>query len=364
MKIIFYGAGKCGKDALNIFLAENRTEDELIGFADSIKDGNYCGFPIIPLDKAWDKETAIVITVESPYTVTEIYYSLKRQGFKNIYYFLNRIKHQDTYDDFINKACVNTKNWGECVLPQVEMHILDYCNLNCKGCTHFSPIFEKELPDTMKRINDVKVLKNKFSHILKFYILGGEPFLNPEINLYMNELREILPETDLQIVTNGLLIPSLKLDILDCIRENDVIVSISEYKPTHEVIHKICDRLDEFHINYIIRPYDYKQKFIKPLSLSEHSTYSQKCISNGCINIWDGKISRCPTLMFIDKFNEKFGTNLPNQGIMELNDCPDGLELIRELEKEVPLCKHCIDCEIDWERCGAKPSQEDFAVEN
>ena len=71
-------------------------------------------------------------------------------------------------------------------------------------------------------------------------LLGGEPFESSDICKYIVETRRILPNTMIQIVTNGLLIPTLSKDILDAIRENDIVVSISEYKPTH----KIIDRID------------------------------------------------------------------------------------------------------------------------
>jgi MoaA/NifB/PqqE/SkfB family radical SAM enzyme len=104
----------------------------------------------------------------------------------------------------------------------VEMHISDACNLNCRGCAHFAPTFENKLPDIESRLNDVRRLKGKVSHIIRFYILGGEPFLNPQIDDYVREIRKILPTTELYIVTNGLLINKLKSETLQTIRDNNV----------------------------------------------------------------------------------------------------------------------------------------------
>lgn len=103
----------------------------------------------------------------------------------------------------------------------------------------FSPIFEKKLPDTASRIHDIEILKDKFTHIIKFFLLGGEPFLNPEINTYVTETRKLLPYTMIQVVTNGLLIPKLDGDVLKTLYDNDIIVSVSEYLPTHRMIKDI-----------------------------------------------------------------------------------------------------------------------------
>jgi len=66
--------------------------------------------------------------------------------------------------------------------------------------------------------------------------------------------------------------------------------------------------------------------------------------------------------MYITKFNEVFHTQLPTEGIINLDDCIRGQELLEEMRKEVPLCKHCIKCDMDWDICRGKECMEDFAV--
>ena len=76
MKIIFFGAGKLGREALELFETENKTADEVIGFADNRKTGSYCGRPILPIGDVADKDTAFVITVEDPYAGRDAYSGL------------------------------------------------------------------------------------------------------------------------------------------------------------------------------------------------------------------------------------------------------------------------------------------------
>ena len=167
----------------------------------------------------------------------------------------------------------------------------------------------------------------------------------------------------IQIVTNGLLIPKLNQEVWKAIYENRIVISISEYEPTHSMINRIKDILEEHDVAYILRPYESKTKFIKPLSLIPDSKYEKECISNGCINIWNGQIARCPNLMYINRFNEAFQTALPNQGIYEL-DSLDGREIIRLMKEAVPLCDYCIHNEISWGSCGNHPTLYDFAEED
>lgn len=360
MDMIFYGAGNLGKEALKKYNQMKSENLILKGFVDNKKTGKYCEYPIFSEVEICEKELVVVITVGSPLIVKEIYSQLNRQKMKHIYWFKNQNGKKEK-NDFLKEECLNLNGWGDCILPKVEMHIADFCNLNCKGCTHFSPIFEKKLPDFETKIYDVKKLKEKIPHVLCFSILGGEPFLNPDICRYIAEIRKIYPDANIDIVTNGLLIPKLSASVLRCILENQVEISISEYKPTHKLIGKIEEKLQEYGVSYHIRPYEEKKKFIKPLSVKEKSIYPNKCLSDGCVNIWNGKIARCPTLMYIEEFNKKFDQNLPSEGILQLDDCPVGYELLEILQKEVPLCRHCVCCEIEWEQCGRNPIVTDFA---
>ncbi len=362
MKILIYGAGVKGRQVLELLNDEYQMDGEVIGFIDQYKFGQYQGYPIYKLEEMVGFKGKIIIALNDFEIAREVCQILKKRGYTNIFWFQYKKKVLN-YEDFFIEQCGDCKDWAEDILPQVEMHIMDSCNLNCRGCTHFSPIFSDKLPDLKSKLSDVERLKEKINCIMKFYILGGEPFLNPEINHYICGIREILPNAQLLIVTNGLLIDHLSDEVLQCIKDNQVWISISEYQPTHKKMDIICHILNKYKILYEIRSASFKEKFCLPLSLKENSRYPNTCISNGCVIICDGKIARCPQLMYISYFNSYFGTNLPEKGVMELKSCPIGKELLAALREEVPLCKHCIQNEIPWSICKAEVKLEDFAVD-
>lgn len=357
--IVFWGAGNHGRHALRDFQNYGSKTEWLKGFYDLNKNvtlENQIRLSEGEID--WEQDI-IIITCDNTNLVANIYETLKRNNVDDFYWYTG-IKKSGTDDGFVESFCVSCSEWGNLILPQAEMHVVDYCNLNCKGCAHFSPLFSRAQPDAEKRIHDIEILASKFSYIIKFFLMGGEPFESPDICKYIVKVRRILPNTMIQIVTNGLLIPTLSKDILDAIRENDIVVSISEYKPTHKIIDRIENVLKDNGIRYLIRSFDTKQLFNKPLSISENSKYNHACISDGCVNIWEGKIARCPTLMYVDKFNETFGESLPNQGVFDLNKL-SGREIIELMKQEVLLCKHCVENPIIWERCCKQPILTDFA---
>lgn len=362
MEMYIYGAGYVGKHILeDLKLFYPFQMKTLCGFIDQNKTMHVNGVPIVPIESV-RRDARIVIAIRSRDVVMEVQKNLRERGYSDIWWYTGKWKKYGR--DFWREMCISCNGWKSPMLPQVEMHIMDSCNLNCRGCSHFAPLFQNNIPDFMSRISDVKAFSRKFGHILRFVILGGEPFMNKEIGRYVQEIRNILPNSAIEIVTNGILIPCISEEILVKIRENDICVSISEYEPTHRIIKSITKKLEEYGILYEVREFIGKQKFNIPLSLTKDSKYEKKCISNGCVTIWNGKMARCPTLMYIDKFNQQFNKNLPNDGVMSLEEDIVGEELIKRLSEKVPLCDYCVWNEVEWEICNRPAKLQDFAVED
>lgn len=102
---------------------------------------------------------------------------------------------------------------------QVEMHIVDHCNLNCNCCNHFSPLAEPwfiELEDFKEQIT---LLKNNISSLKTFLFIGGEPALHPQLFELCKAAREILGnEIKIGVISNGTIIKKIaehKQDYLD-----------------------------------------------------------------------------------------------------------------------------------------------------
>ena len=354
MKYMIYGAGAHGRWIFEKW--GGMKEYEIVGFYDREKTGTVKGVPILKYEDG-SRELPVIISLVKRDIALEIEQDLRKAGYQKIYWY-----RENPCDDTLPGQLDDMGLWGASPLLQAEMHISDACNLNCRGCTHFSPLFHTVGADLTSRLEDVRTLARKVSYIQDFYLLGGEPFLNPEVCAYAEGIRDILPHTRRFIVTNGLLIPKLPEEVLNCLHRTGTYLSVSEYEPTHEIVDEIEERLVRAGVKYAFRSFENKRMFNKPLELKPSGKYPQKCISANCVNIYKGKISRCPTLMYAFKFNEMFGTNLPTEGILTLADAPDGVALLTKMKEPVPLCRHCVENPIPWSRCEGMPRIEDFAV--
>lgn len=90
-----------------------------------------------------------------------IFFSVKREGiYRIITFFGLRWKIKDKKKEMFNAIKkdfeIKIKNLENLSLQRIrkitpfssieviEIHIVEHCNLHCKGCTHFSPLAQKE----------------------------------------------------------------------------------------------------------------------------------------------------------------------------------------------------------------------------
>lgn len=132
------------------------------------------------------------------------------------------------------------------------------CNLTCHGCSNYSNhiiMNKEELPNWRE---DFAFFKNQF-RAGKFYIVGGEPLLNPEL---IDIINEALTFSDhIQLVTNGLLLKN-NLWLFDILVNNPNFDIYISYHQTKELLGK--SKYDEILFESIyefLRQNNYKSSY-------------------------------------------------------------------------------------------------------
>lgn len=355
-EIYIYGAGNRGKELVEIIQSFYEDKIKIGGFIDSYVEGQKCNLPIYKIAEI-SHDSIIVISIAQSDIALQIALALKKGGYDKIYWF-NTYYNRRNKQDFFVEQCIMCSDWEEDSMMHVEMHAMDACNLNCVGCTHFSPIFRKEKPDIEKQLLDVELFHRKIKSVAKFFVLGGEPFLNDDVAMYTSKVKELFPNASVTIVTNGLLIPKLPENLLRYLGQENIGVSISVYEPTYCILNQIEDTLKKYNIMYHTR----NSRNVFNIPLSQKVVDTPYCISEGCVTIGKGKIACCPTLMYIEDLNEKYGLDFPTEGRIDLQSNVTGLELKRLLKQSVPLCHHCTKNEIKWKTCGKEVLLEHFVT--
>lgn len=90
------------------------------------------------------------------------------------------------------------------MIQYIETHITESCNLKCIGCSHFSGFAKpqhKDIGDFRKEFGRLAEIED----IRTIRLMGGEPLLNPDFMEYLRIARNHFPNSDVVLVTNGIL---------------------------------------------------------------------------------------------------------------------------------------------------------------
>lgn len=264
-----------------------------------------CSFELFKKQYA-EKVDAIVLAVRNGYSISCILQQLEEIKDKKIglmkpavYDFKKEVKlsnYDDTQIFWIDST-------SKLLFPYFQIILIKTCNLNCKGCTHFANLFNKQNEeDNVYPIidyeEDLKIL-SKYVNIFRLRLLGGEPLLYPYLGEALKIARRNFPLSDIRVVTNGLLIPQISDELLDTIRENNIGVDISPYKPTIKMKSKIISKLEQFDIDYCFEGYkdNYIKEFSKNINVEGENNKEKamkNCFSLQCQTLSRGKIYKCP----------------------------------------------------------------------
>ena len=111
-------------------------------------------------------------------------------------------------------------------IESLELSISYHCNISCKGCSHCSPLFEKEYFDVYNEIKNLKIL-SEYLNIKIVKLIGGEPLLNKDIDKIIQILKEESIGDKIYVATNGLLLNKMS----EYFWKNIDGLEVSIYKP-------------------------------------------------------------------------------------------------------------------------------------
>ncbi len=237
-------------------------------------------------------------------------------------------------------------------LDYFEYHVAYHCNLKCKGCGHYSNIAPKEFGDFEKYSKDLHRLKELFWGIKTVRLMGGEPLLNPALPDFCRITRQALPDADIRVVTNGLLIPSVNVEVLETMRENYIGFDITQYPPTSALKEKIELRCLENGVLFGMT--DKVKQFFSMVYTDGNSDKKEeyeKCNSKKCHILENGRLSVCGIPILNKKFGKIIGSEVPvfDEDIIDIyDDALDGFKINDLLSKPIEFCRYCDNDHLEW----------------
>ncbi|RJP85048.1 MAG: 4Fe-4S cluster-binding domain-containing protein [Desulfobacteraceae bacterium] len=228
----------------------------------------------------------------------------------------------------------------------LETHLVDHCNLNCKGCSHFAPLVKGKVFADVEIFNrDMERLKQLFGNIFEIRLMGGEPLLHPGLFSFVDIARKAFPNARIAIFTNGILLSGMNDTFWKTCAEKKILVKISYY-PIDLKLPGIIQKAKENNVR-IKLPAQIKH-FFKHLNIDGNSdpdaSFRNCRLMFKTPQLRDGKIYPCFFPAYAHIFNNYFDrpidvTDNDFVNIFETNDPTDILNL---LDRPVPMCRWCL----------------------
>ena len=230
-----------------------------------------------------------------------------------------------------------------------EVALAEHCNLNCRGCDHFSPLATPELVDFDKLLMDFTRLANLFGkRVRRVDLLGGEPLLNPDIINFFKMSRKVFSEAFIHIISNGTLLLRVPEEFWTACRENSIVIFVTKY-PIPVDYDAIQERAKYYQVDfrYFNAGEPVKKLYSMKLDLDGLQDDSKNFLichrANGCIYLQNGRLWTCTVAPTARHFDRHFGTHIFDEesNSIDIHKATSAEEIMQFLAKPIPFCAYC-----------------------
>lgn len=247
------------------------------------------------------------------------------------------------------------------ILDYTEMFITSYCSIDCKWCSASIPYYKKKyhIP-TDFLLRQLDRYLSVIDGVEVFRVLGGEPFLHPDLAKILTPLIESPKVGSVRIVTNGTVVPK-DSELLELLRSEKVALDISNYGEVSCKVPELVamEERGMVHLNidrvttWFVPNHDYRCKNLSP----EQALSKYRHCPDYCHVLRDGKLFYCGEAFHI--------ANIPDSPMrsgvdfVDLFDRDKSLEelraevndLIFKRSKRMIACDYCVGSFVHKDRC-------------
>ena len=250
-------------------------------------------------------------------------------------------------------------------LPYVELHLTDHCNLDCKGCGHFSPIAAHYFAEIGQYQLDMRSLSRLFHNIGMIRLMGGEPLLHPDAASFIAVTRKTFPLADIRLVTNGILLATAPESFWTTCRDTRTTIDLTVYPPLRgraEDLLTLCksrgvtittSQVEEFHAH------------LNLTGNSDARNSFESCRSQFfCPFLRDGRLYHCGLPALIHHFNKGFNYRIPSHSGIDIHSRSlSGRQVLQLLDRPIPNCSYCSSETVSFPWGKSELKVEEWDVE-
>ena len=270
--------------------------------------------------------------------------------------YLNRIgvKEESTeYSAYIEEFEKELKEKDKFIIPRVVLELTTACTLNCKYCNNLMNFYTHPRHIELKTLKDaVDALSAAVDEVIILEMIGGEPFLYPELEEILQYVINKEKILSVEITTNGTIVP--KSNVLNLLSNDKVTVRVSVY-PNSSKIEELKNTFDYNKVRF-----ETLDELIwsdsgdtEKRNRTEHELRNRywKCLSGyECKTVLDGKLFSCARAASL----YDLGIGQDEIGFVDLYDLSELRQRIRDfmLKTYDGACDYCDHTDF-WRKVNA-----------
>jgi organic radical activating enzyme len=265
-------------------------------------------------------------------------------------------------------------------LNYAEFYITNVCNLNCTGCNRFNSFAFKGW-NSWRDYESVYQQWSEQLNIGDISIMGGEPLLNPEFDLWVSGLRKLWPQAGLAIASNGTQLHKHKNFYQTLLQDPGLKINVSLHNKQHKAVmlQHVKDFLTApFTYSFDNMPYNQSLTITDSNNISikimynwwfhqgavvagpepgQHTLHQSNpevahsiCHSKTCHHFENGRLYKCGPAALFPEFDRQIGLTLSDNDRELINSVASlGLEhskeqkqqFLAQIDQPIPQCKFC-----------------------
>ena len=232
-------------------------------------------------------------------------------------------------------------NWRRPHLDELSIHIVDHCNLDCKGCGVLAPLAEKWFYDAAQIERDLSELAKKVQ-FAQIVLIGGETLLHPKLTELVQIVKRIYPKASVVITTNGILLPKMSDDFWKVCRQYKVLLFLTVYPPFREKLDGYLESAKRKGVclmtlgsvdRWMIMRYSFSRN-----KYSLNAVF-RECENKRCRQLYHSKLYLC-SACFFRHYNRYFNESHPTIKGYDIYKY-SGKELVEFMKRPDPACRYC-----------------------
>lgn len=243
----------------------------------------------------------------------------------------------------------------------LEINLVAHCNLNCAGCTHYSPIAPKlfmSVGEFREAVEHLKKMGRAFG-ILR--LLGGEPLMHPDLLEILEIAGRELKGKRVELYTNGVLLSGERQSefveaLCRTCRRYGIHIYITVY-PINIDYEKSFATLKERGVSVVLmgdrrQSESFRLMLLDPSRRGCRSNY-YLCTETDCMQLVGDRIYPCSESAYCGFLNEKYERlefRHRKGDYIEVKDIRNALSLRLFRMRSKPFCEYCVFPRplIDW----------------